>query len=76
MTDLENHVTYIRGFAVVHPFNDTVEAQPEHTIAHELGHILLSTSNEGKAERKAQELLSGQMVAKAPLSPHPCRLGA
>jgi hypothetical protein len=27
-TDLENHVTYIRGFAILHPFNDTAEAQP------------------------------------------------
>ncbi|MCU1251559.1 MAG: hypothetical protein JWQ49_4588 [Edaphobacter sp.] len=64
-TDLENHVTYIRGFAVLHPFLDTAEAQPEHTIAHELGHILMNTSNETKAERKARELLSGQLVAKA-----------
>ena len=62
LTNLENHVTYIRGFAVLHPFNDTAEAQPQHTIAHELGHILMNTSNETKAERKAQELLSAPVL--------------
>lgn len=57
LTDLENHVTYIRGFAVLHPFNESVEAQPDHTIAHELGHILANTRNEDKAERKGQQLI-------------------
>lgn len=62
-TDLVNHVTYIRGFAVLHPFLDTAEAQPDHTVAHELGHIFMNTHNEDKAEKKARELLSGQLVA-------------
>jgi Zn-dependent peptidase ImmA (M78 family) len=56
-TDLENHVTYGRGFYVLHPFSSDPLAQPDHTIAHELGHITLNTHNEAKAERKAQELL-------------------
>lgn len=61
-TDLENHVTYIRGFAVLHPFLDTADAQPNHTIAHELGHILMNTRNEDKAERKAGDLMKGSSV--------------
>jgi hypothetical protein len=56
-TDLENRVTYIRGYYVLHPRDDRAEAQPDHTIAHELGHITLNTHNEDKAERKAGELL-------------------
>jgi hypothetical protein len=62
-TDLENHVTYVRGFYVLHPFNSYALAQPQHTIAHELGHITLNTHDEAKAERKARELLSGTLVA-------------
>lgn len=66
LTDLENDVTYIRGYAVLHPFNQSTEAQANHTIAHEIGHILTNSSNEGKAEDKANELLKGavQLVAK------------
>jgi Zn-dependent peptidase ImmA (M78 family) len=48
-------VTYIRGFAVLHPFTEAIEAQPQHTVAHELGHVLADTSNEDKAEKKAME---------------------
>ena len=32
--------------------------QPQHTVAHELGHILADTANEDKAEKKAKELLT------------------
>jgi hypothetical protein len=32
-------------------------SQPGHTIAHELGHILLHTRDEDRAEKKAGELL-------------------
>lgn len=56
-TFLKSHTTYIRGYAAVHPVNYLSTAQPEHTIAHELGHILLNTANEDKAERKADELM-------------------
>jgi hypothetical protein len=64
-TDRDSKVTYIRGFYVLSPYNTEADAQPEHTVAHELGHIMANTSNEAKAERKAQELLSGGLVAKA-----------
>jgi hypothetical protein len=66
LTNLENHMTYIRGYAILHPFNDSTEAQPTHTIAHEIGHILTNSSNENKAERKANELLknSSQLLAQ------------
>jgi hypothetical protein len=62
-TDLENHVTYVRGFYVLHPFNSDALAQPDHTVAHELGHILMNTPNEDNAEKKARELLSGPVLA-------------
>jgi hypothetical protein len=60
-TDLENHVTYIRGDAVLHPFSYQLEAQPQHTIAHELGHITLNTHDEAKAENRALERLRMQL---------------
>jgi hypothetical protein len=69
-TDLENHVTYIRGFYVLHPFNTDALAQPDHTIAHELGHITLNTSNETKAERKANDLLNGISMSEINISTH------
>jgi hypothetical protein len=49
-TDLETRVTYVRGFAVLQPFSSQVEAQPEHTIAHELSHIILNSHDEAKVE--------------------------
>jgi hypothetical protein len=57
MTDLANHRTFIRGYVIIHPFNNTSDGHPGHIIAHELGHILLRTANEDQAERKAGELL-------------------
>ncbi|WP_433963687.1 hypothetical protein [Tunturiibacter gelidiferens] len=56
-TNLEGHVTYIRGFYVLHPASTNALAQPDHTIAHELGHITMNTHDERRAERKAEELL-------------------
>ena len=56
-TDLENHVTYVRGYYVLHPVSSDELAQPRHTIAHELGHILTRSRDEWKAERQAQLLL-------------------
>jgi Zn-dependent peptidase ImmA (M78 family) len=50
---------------VIYPLY-SAEAQSNHTIAHELGHILMHTIDEDKAEKKARELLSGRQVAKAP----------
>ena len=63
LTDLARHITYVRGWVILHPISDATEAQPRHIIAHELGHILANTHNEDKAEKKAQELLrEGQAV--------------
>jgi hypothetical protein len=53
-SDLENHVTYVRGNYVLRPASIDELAQPDHTIAHELGHIRLNTHDEHKAERKAE----------------------
>jgi hypothetical protein len=54
ITDLETRVTYIRGFAVLQPFTSQVEAQPEHTIAHELSHIILNSHNETIVEDRTR----------------------
>jgi hypothetical protein len=58
LSNLDSHVTFVRGYAVLHPFSRRPEFQPRHTIAHELGHILLHTADENKAEKKARELMS------------------
>ncbi|HEY6770573.1 MAG TPA: hypothetical protein VI386_37995 [Candidatus Sulfotelmatobacter sp.] len=65
-TDLESKTTYVRGWALIRPFIDDLFAQPRHIVAHELGHIMLNTQNESKAEKKGTELRSGPLVAKAP----------
>jgi hypothetical protein len=62
-SDLEYHITYVRAEDVLHPVAPGLAYSAEHTIAHELGHILMHTADEDKAEKKARELLSGQMVA-------------
>jgi hypothetical protein len=69
MTDRHNHLTYIRGYTVLHPSSDDPDAQPRHIIAHELGHILADTSDENKAEKKAQELLKSVSVVVAAVTP-------
>jgi hypothetical protein len=61
-TDRANHFTYIRGYAITHPFDSSPDSQPDHIIAHELGHILADTSDEGKAEKKAHELMNESTV--------------
>jgi hypothetical protein len=65
LTDLVHHVTCLRGYALLHPLNQSEAVRPRHTIAHELGHILAETHDEGVAERKAQELLRTAVVAAA-----------
>jgi hypothetical protein len=57
-TDLSGRTTYVRGYALIHPFSDDIVAQPRHIVAHELGHITLNTHNEAKAERQCMMLLS------------------
>jgi hypothetical protein len=47
----------VRGYAVLHPFSEHPEFQSRHTIAHELGYIMLNTHNEAKAEKRGMELL-------------------
>jgi hypothetical protein len=64
LTDLDRHITYGRGWMIIHPLDITADAQPQHIIAHEMGHVLANTHNEDKAERKGQELLSEGQLAK------------
>jgi hypothetical protein len=66
LSNLDSHMTYIRGNAVLHPFGERVEFSPRHTIAHEFGHILLHTTDEDRAEKMADELMSARLVARVP----------
>ena len=62
-SDLTYRITYVRAEDVLHPV--AVTFTPQHTIAHELGHILLNTRNESKAEKKGMGLLNAPaLVAK------------
>lgn len=61
-TDLEAKTTYVRGWALIHPFSDDIVAQPRHIVAHELGHITLNTHNEAKAEKQCMVLLNEPML--------------
>jgi hypothetical protein len=57
ITDLESRVTYLRGFALIQPFTAEVEGQPEHTIVHELSHIILNNHDEVKVEKRARLIM-------------------
>jgi hypothetical protein len=57
LTQLDDHRTYIRGYDLLQPVSFALEAQPKHTVAHELGHIFMHTRDEDKAESTAKELL-------------------
>lgn len=54
-TDLAAHLTIVRGTMLLDP--DSLLARPEHVVAHELGHILLQTEDEGRAETWAIQCL-------------------
>ena len=62
-SDLTYRITYVRGEDVLHPVAPGVDYSAEHTIAHELGHILMRTADEDKAEKKARELMSAPVLA-------------
>jgi hypothetical protein len=47
-TDPETHMTYVRGFTILHPVSRAL--QPEFVISHELGHIMLGTTDEHAAD--------------------------
>jgi hypothetical protein len=59
-TDLETRMTYVRGVAVIQPFTAAFEAQPEHTIAHELSHIMLDSHDEAKVEKRTRLVMQQQ----------------
>lgn len=65
LTDLERHITYVRGWVMLHPLSLDPEAKPRHVVAHELGHILANTRDEQKAEAKGQSLLRGEQSTVA-----------
>ncbi|RZU29093.1 hypothetical protein [Edaphobacter modestus] len=56
-TDLQTQVTYVRGFAVIHPFTKTHENLTEHVIAHELAHIMLKSHDEERVEKAASAMM-------------------
>lgn len=43
-TDLQDGVTYIRGYTLIHP--DQPSARPEHVISHEMAHVYLNSADE------------------------------
>lgn len=57
LTDIDNGITYLRGWSLIHPFDGTEGACPEHVIAHELAHIYLHSSDEGRVEDQALDWL-------------------
>ncbi len=57
LTEFDQHLTYIRGDAVLHPISNAQEMQVDHTIRHELAHILLKSGDCAAAERYATGML-------------------
>jgi hypothetical protein len=53
LTNLDAGITYVRGWDLVHPFDNTEKMRPSHIIAHELAHIMLDTRDEATADRQA-----------------------
>jgi hypothetical protein len=53
LTDIDHGITYLRGWSLIHPFDRTDEARPEHVIAHELAHIYLHSSDEREVDKQA-----------------------
>ena len=49
-TDIENDLTLIRGAKLIHP---DMGVSPEHIVAHELAHVILHSTDEGKVDRQA-----------------------
>jgi hypothetical protein len=64
-TDPDNRVTYVRGNMVLHPFSSSDLMQPDHTIRHELGHILQHEASCDMAERYAAQLLARRKAEEA-----------
>jgi hypothetical protein len=50
-TDLQDGVTYIRGYTLLHP--DQPDAKAEHVISHEMAHVYLNSADEGLVDRTA-----------------------
>lgn len=57
LTDIDHGITYLRGWSLIHPFDGTEEACPEHVIAHELAHVYLHSSDERRVEDQALDWL-------------------
>lgn len=58
LTDRASKVTYLRGDAILHPAMPAA-ARPEHVIAHELGHIMLNSSDESAVDKLAWQWQNG-----------------
>lgn len=55
-TDLERHITYLKGTTLLNP--DDFRAPPIHIIGHEMGHIWLNSNDESAAERQYQRWMA------------------
>jgi len=57
LTQYDQRLTYIRATLVLHPLNTSPEMQVDHTIRHELAHILLKSGSCEDAERYGRSML-------------------
>ena len=71
-TNLTLRTTYLRGATLLHP--EDFRAQPAHVIAHELAHIVLSTSDEDRADAQCRKWMAETGRQYASLTAHKSRL--
>jgi hypothetical protein len=66
-TDRKNHITYVRGYTLLHPLRD-YPTIPENVLVHELVHADLNSADEDLVERTAQQWIKErpkQLMASA-----------
>ena len=63
-TNLDARATCVRGWTLLNPIDISPEMQADHTIRHELGHILEMTGDENVAERRARLLLKQRLISQ------------
>ena len=57
VTYLQSKLTFIRGWALTHVDLTSGAPTPERIVAHEIGHVILNTNDDGAADRLATQWL-------------------